>query len=477
MQTVIRWWLVALAVWSGSAGTARAAGFATVWEMTPYRIRVLLALAPEPELTPRLRQRIEARVTERAEKAVGAAWELSVEEPPLELRVKMIASLTRLALEDLPETLVESEADKLILVSVQPTDGGFQVVARDYDLHARLTGSPVVRDVRQRELLPDEAFQAVVSAFAPLARVEKVEDKQITLRLRAASLPTTDPSLVFAAAGDVYRAVRRYNDRDGKLKKLMPIEWTFVVVEQVNEAELRCQMHTGLRSPLTGRSRGHDERLAMLVRPTGGSTELELHSRMLEGDPKTARPMAGYAVYAHPIDSPKTDLVGRTDGDGKLTIPADASPLRILLVKHGGEPLARLPMMPGLEPHMRVEIPDDDDRLLAEGIITGFQEHFVDLIARRQVLMTRIRALLEENKPAEASALLDELRTFKRQEDYINEIRIQKQRAVSPDKRVQKKIDKLFDDTEQVIIRFLNPAEVEKVESDISAKLRGGQAR
>jgi hypothetical protein len=213
------------------------------------------------------------------------------------------------------------------------------------------------------------------------------------------------------------------------------------------------------------------------VRPTGGSTELELHSRMLEGDPKTARPMAGYAVYAHPIDSPKTDLVGRTDGDGKLTIPADASPLRILLVKHGGEPLARLPMMPGLEPHMRVEIPDDDDRLLAEGIITGFQEHFVDLIARRQVLMTRIRALLEENKPAEASALLDELRTFKRQEDYINEIRIQKQRAVSPDKRVQKKIDKLFDDTEQVIIRFLNPAEVEKVESDISAKLRGGQAR
>jgi hypothetical protein len=385
----------------------------------------------------------------------------------------MASSLTGLALGDLPETLIESEDDKLILVAVGVTDGGFQIEARDYDLHARLTGSPVVRDVRQRELLPDEVFQAVIAAFAPLARVEKVEGKEVTLRQRAASLPTIDPSIAFTTPGDIYRAVRRYTDRDGKLKKLMPIEWTFVVVERLNEAGLICQMHTGLRSPLTGRSRGREEMLAMLARPTGGSTELELHSRLVGGDAKTVRPMAGYAVYAHPADSPRTELVGRTDGDGKLTVPADIAPLRILLVKHGGEPLARLPIMPGLEPRMQVEIADDDDRLLAEGIITGFQEHFVDVIARRQVLITQIRARLEENKAAEAKKMLDELRSFGRQEDYINEVRIQKQRAVSPDKRIQKKIDKLFDDTEQVIIRFLNPAEVEKIESEVNAKTRG----
>jgi hypothetical protein len=467
-----RWFLVLLAL-HGLAGTARAAGSTVVWEMTPYRIRILLATAPEPELTPHLREQMEAHVMERAEKVIGASWDLSIGEPPLELAVKMASSLSRLAIDDLPQALVESEDDKLMLVAVRVTDGGFQVEARDYDLHVRLTGSPVMRDVRQRELLPDEVFQAVVSAFAPLARVEKVDEKQVSLRQRAASLPVTDPSIAFAAAGDVYRPVRRFNDRDGKLKKLMPIEWTFVVVEQVNETELICRMYTGLRSPLTGRSRGHDERLAILVRPTGGSTELELRSRMVGADPKSVRPMAGYAIYAHPADSIKTDLVGRTDGDGKLTVPADLSPLRILLVKHGGEPLARLPMMPGLEPRMQVEIADDDDRLLAEGIITGFQEHFVDVIARRQVLMTQIRARLEENKAAEAKAMLDELRTFGRQEDYINEVRIQKQRAVSPDNRIQKKIDKLFDDTEQIIIRFLNPAEVEKIESEVSAKTRG----
>ena len=453
--------------------SAMGAAAPTVWEMKPYRIQVYLAFEAEPELTPQLRNRIEARLVERAERAVGAAWDLSVEPVPSELEAKLLAPLGRLAIEELPSSLLESEADKLILASVRVTDGGFQVEARDYDLHARTTGSPIVRQVAQRELLPDEVFQAVLTAFAPLARIEKVDDKVVTLRLRAASLPPTDPSIMPAAPGDVFRAVRRFNDREGKLKKLMPIDWTFLVVEQVNAADVTCQLHTGLRSPLTGRSRGRDERLAILVRPTGGSTELELHSRMLGGDPKTVRAMAGYAIYAHPAGSPETVLVGRTDGDGRLAIPAAANPLRILLVKHGGEPLARLPIMPGLEPRTLAEIPDDDQRLLAEGIITGIQERLVDFIARRQVALTQARARLEDNKPAEAKTMLDELRSLPRQEDWINEIRIQKQRAVADDKRMQKKIDKLFDDTEQAVIRFLSPADIEKLESEVKAKLGG----
>jgi hypothetical protein len=462
-------------LWVTGGGLAQAAGAPpSVWEITPYRIRFLLALAPEPELTPQLRQRIEARVMERSERAVGPAWDLVIEPAPPELRTKMLSSLGRLSLEDLPEPLVESDYDKLMLASVRVTDAGYEIAARDYELHARLTGSAVVRQAPQRELLADEVFQAAVQAFSPLAQIDEVTDKGVILRLRAASLPIIDPSIVFAAPGDVFRPVRRFNDREGKLRKLMTIDWTFLVVEHVDAAAVSCQLFSGLRSPLTGRSRGRDERLAMLVRPTGGSTELELRSRMLGDDPKTARPMAGYAVYAHPAGSPETVLVGRTDGDGKLIIPPGPNPLRILLVKHGGEPLARLPMMPGIEPRMKAEIPDDDQRLVAEGIITGFQERFVDLIARRQVLMTQIRARLEDNKAAEAVKLLEELRLLGRQEDYINEIRLQKQRAISDDKRMQKKIDKLFDDTQEIIIRYLNSSEIEKLDAEIKAKLKGG---
>ena len=463
--------LFVLAVFSGATSTAGAATSA-VWEITPYRIQFVLWLASEPELTPRLKSAIEAKVIERAEKAVGAAWDLSAEQASSELAAKMFSPLSELDIDALPTALLGSEADQLLLAAVRVIDGGFRIEARDYDLHARLSGSTTVRFVPQRELLADEVFQAVLLAFAPLARVEKVEDKVIALRLRAASLPPIDPAITFVAPGDVFRPVLRFNDRSGKLRKLMPIDWTYLTVEQIGEAEVVCQLFSGLRSPLTGRRRGNIESLAVLVRPTGGSTKIELRSRMVGNDPKTVRPMAGYAVYAHPAGATQTVLLGRTDGDGELRIPADDNPVRILLVKHGGEPLARLPIVPGLFPRLSVEIADDDQRLLAEGIITGFQERFVDLIARRQVLITKIRAMLEDNKAAEARPMLEELRTMGRQEDYINEIRVQKQRAVADDKRMQKKIDKLFDDTEQVVIRYLNSSEVEKLADEIAAKSR-----
>lgn len=465
----------ALLTWFVAGHSAGAAGPApTVWEILPYRIQFMLLFAPEPELTQPLRGRIEARVIDRAERSVGAAWDFSVESPPAELQTKVQSSLARLGLDALPQALVESDFDKLLLGLVRVTDAGYEIEARDYDLHARVAGSPVLRRAPQRELLPDEVVEAVLLAFAPLARIDDVEKTEVKLKLRAGALPPIDPTISFAQPGDVFRAVRRFNDREGKLKKLMPIDWTYMVVDRVAETDATCQIYSGLRSPLTGRSRGRDERLATLVRPTGGATELELRSRMIGGDPKTERPLAGYAIYAHPAGSPETVLVGRTDGDGKLLVPADANPVRILLVKHGGEPLARLPIIPGLEPVMKAEVTDDDQRLVAEGIIVGFQERFVDLIARRQVAITRIRARLEENKMDEAKALLEELRLMGRQEDYINEIRVQKQRAVSDDKRMQKKIDKLFDDTEQVVIRYLNSAEVDKLESEIAAKSRGG---
>lgn len=463
--------LAVLTLYFARVSTA-AAATSIVWEIMPYRIQLLLSLAPEPELTPRLRAAIEAKVLERAEKTIGAAWDLSVGQITPELEAKMRLPLNELDIDALPAPLIDSDADKLLLAVVRVTDGGYHVEARDYDLHARLTGSAAVRTVAQRELLADAMFQAVLTAFAPLARVEKVEDKLVSLRLRAGSLPPTDPSIGFVGPGDVFRPILRSNERSGKFRKLMPIDWTYLTVEHVNEADVECQLYSGLRSPLTGRRRGNIESLALLVRPTGGSTDIELRSRMVGNDPKTVRPMAGYAIYAHPAGAPETVLLGRTDGDGKLRVAADDSPVRILLVKHGGEPLARLPIVPGLIPRLQVEITDDDQRLVAEGIIVGMQERFVDLIARRQVLITRIRALLEDNKSTEAKTMLEELRTMGRQEDYINEIRMRKQRAVADDKRMQKKIDKLFDDTEQVVIRYLNSSEVEKLAGEIAAKSR-----
>ena len=466
-----------------AAGAGRASA-QSVWELTPYRIRVLVDVEPRPELTPRLVAQMYAWANERADTVIGAAWNLRISPAPPELLRSLRGGLAHLALDDLPQGLLDDaeEVDQLLLVSVRSVPGGYALEARDYDLRSRLAGSPVTLLAPQREQLPNQFFQALYAAFAPLAQIESVDENKetketkVVLRLRAASLPPIDPTVAWARAGDVFRPVIRFNERDGTLKRVNTLEWTFLGVDQVNAAELACTLHSGLRSPLTGRRRGRVESLALLVRPTGEPTRLALRSRMLGGDPATSRPMSGYAIYSHPAGSPRTVLIGRTDGDGHLTIPPDETPLRILMVKHGADTLARLPMMPGLEPELRAEIPDDDQRLVAEGVIIGIQEKFVDTIARRAQLVKQVRAGLEQGNLEAAQKKMDELRKLPRQDDFLNEIRNEKQRAASSDPRIQKKINKLFDDTREIVIRFLNPADVDTLESDLGAALRGTPA-
>jgi hypothetical protein len=49
----------------------------SVWELTPYRIEVLVAFAPVPELTPRLQAELVGNLVDRAESLVGAAWDVT----------------------------------------------------------------------------------------------------------------------------------------------------------------------------------------------------------------------------------------------------------------------------------------------------------------------------------------------------------------------------------------------------------------
>jgi hypothetical protein len=457
------------------AGHAQAAQ--SVWELTPYRIRVLLAVAAKPELTERLVEHVRAVVTERADSSIGSSWDLYVESAPSALQTPMLASLDAMTFESLPPELLDGGDDKAILLAIDFRNGDYVVGARDFDLRCRLNTAAVFRRVADRATLGDEAFRAVAAAFAPLAQIESDPDKQdkarFKLRLRAAALPLADPTLTAVRPGDVFRGAIRFNDRDGKLRKLMPLDWTFLTVQEVNGSELAVNLHTGLRSPLSGRRRGRAEQLALLTRPPGGSTQLQLRSRALPGKPGSSRPLAGYEIYSHPADSPTTTLLGRTDGRGELTVPADASPLRVLLVKHGGETMARLPIMPGLLPFAHAEVPDDDARLAAEGQVTGLQENLIELVANRAVLMVRIRARMRDGKLDEAKQLMEELRKLGRQDDLSLLIDLRKRAAISDDPRMQKKIDRLFEDTREIVIRFLSQAEVDKLETDLEKAFRG----
>ena len=378
----------------------------------PYQVQVYLAVAPEPSLGPRLQADLSATLAARIEAVIGPAWNVSVSAPPAALGEAMLHGLAELPGDRVP--LPAAEVDKVLLVAVTPAPGGLTVAARDFDVRTRTLSPAVVRPVWQPGVLGDAVLDALVTAFAPLGQIDRWEKDVVFIRAKASALPLGDRRLAMFREGDVLRPIVRYNDREGRFRRAAAAQWSFCVVEKVSPEEIKCRVHTGMRGEVVSRGRGRVEPLVLRVVPLGGSTLLAIQSRT---EPK--RPLAGYDIYSYPPGQ-KTAVtrVGRTDRQGQLLIPPADAPLRVLLVRSGNEVLARLPMVPGLEPRLTAEISNDDQRLAAEGFITGLQEELVDVFARRKILMMRIRAAIEAKQFDRASELFDELRRLPTGEQF-----------------------------------------------------------
>ena len=350
----------------------------------------------------------------------------------------------------------------MILLVVLPGPSGYRIVARELDVRTRQWNTPVSVPVWHDAKLRDAAFAAMRRAFAPLAQVAAVEKSDVTLRLRAAGFPLRDKTIVMVRPGDVFRPVVRHNDRYGKLSGVLAIEWTFLTVEDVAQAGLACKLHTGLRSPLSGRRRGRYEQLALAVAPPDKPTRLTLQSRTEPHDP-----LVGYDVYSHPPDSKKTDLVGRTDRLGSVLVPPADNPLRVLLVKNGSEFLARLPMVPGMEAEVVADVRNDDQRLEAEGFISGLQEELIDLVTRHEVLRAQYQTRFEEKKYDEAEKLIRQLRALETRDDFALHLAQEQKKVFSADKLSQAKIDQMFSKTRKLVNTYLDPAIIDQLDRQL----------
>ncbi len=432
----------------------------SVWEFTPYRVRVLVAFAQGPEFTPLLQGDFTAGLIDRTDALVGAAWDVTVEPAEPALARAMIAAIDSLTLESLGDQV--GDCDKVMLLAVTRADGGIRVAVRELDLRTEVWGPTISRGVRQFGKLSDVAMGAVFEAFAPLALVGHVDGANVRLWLKASALPLRDPGLVAVRRGDAFRPVIRYNNRDGTPRRIIPVAWTYLSVQEVTPREILCRLITGLRSPLSGRRRGRVEQLALAVVAPRAASTLVLQSRSGEREV-----LPGYDVFAHPPDSIATTLVGRTDRQGRVVVVPAANVLRVLLVKHGGELLARLPMAPGLEPTFVAQIANDDGRLEAEGFITGLQEELVDLVTRRELLLVRTKARIKAKQFAKAMELLAELRRLPTGDDFSWMLAERQKEIRSDDRATQVKIDMLFGDTRKLLAKHLGVDEIEEVRQQL----------
>lgn len=432
----------------------------SLWDMTPYRIQLFVATADDGRLPADYAAALGGQVVDRLDSLIGAAWLLEPNAPEAPLRQRLLDHFDQVTAEDLPAPALQ--ADKVLLVAVRAASSGTTIHAREYDVRTQTWGPLVERNVAQARPLTNEVVRAVLASFTPLAKIEKVDGKAVTLKLQAAGLPPRDPTIAFVSADDLFRPIVRHNERDGSLKKLQPVPYTFLLVNEVTAADAQSTVYSGMRSPLASRKRARSEQLALMIKSPPDTTRLELRSRT---DPD--RPLVGYEVFAYGPNDKTTVSLGRSNSRGEVEVPPGPQPIRILVVKSGGEFLARLPVMPGLEPVLNVPLPRDDERVAAEGFIVGLQEELVDLVVRREVLMALIRARLEEGKLEEAEKLNEELAALRTREQFALLIDAQKQRTVSKDQMVQRKIDRLFTDTLALVNNFMASAPLDDLQNQL----------
>jgi hypothetical protein len=245
----------------------------------------------------------------------------------------------------------------------------------------------------------------------------------------------------------------RRNDRLGEplANGIQQARWTFLTVAGRKGNQLQCQVASGMTSPLGGRSSARTLRLALLAKPRLDATDLAV---VTEGDKPIS--LGGYEVYSKPPDSEDAELLGVTDWRGRIRIAPKPNPLQILYIRNGGRLLARLPVVAGLEPLLTAVVTNDDPRLLAEGYVKGLQNRVMDLVARRELYTARFRRHLQKKEYDQAKTLLEEFRGLENRSDLARQLDQTAQRIKSPDRRVQAKIDQLFTDTRQLLLKFLD---------------------
>ena len=433
--------------------SAAAQSAPTAWELSPYRIKLIVAAESGGES---LENSLSADLAARSATVVGGSWRVEVLPTTPELRQKVLSSLAALTTEDLPAAALD--ADKVLFVGVRAAGGGYHIEAREFDTLTRLWNVTVAAEAAQPREIGPRAFQALLRAFAPLARIESTDGKTAALRLRAAALARRDRNLPAVLPGAAFRPVLVKSDTKGALTAGSGevVAGVYLSPTSASGSAITCRVDAGTLSAVIPDYHPHRQRLALGVSPASGSTKLTLVSR---GQPSA--PLEGYDV----LDGP--DLLGRTDRRGQATVPPGKMALRMLTIRRGEATLAKLPIVPGLTPEMTLPVAADDGSLALEAQLAALEDNLIDLVARRQVLAARIRAAAKNRDQAGGQALLTQLRSITPADTLATQLGQTEQSLASASPEAQARLRPKLDSLKQLLDKFRAESPADMLETEL----------
>ena len=447
-----------------------------MWEMTPYNVQIYYAFDdPSGALsTDAAQKQLLSDVQNLLDNRVGGFWQTAIDPAPAPLAKIMLANLDAVTADDVYKTGM-SKLDKVLLLAVRAQDNGWTIQVCDFDVRLRYVNGVIDRQCGLTSSLAQSVFDALREGFAPIGKIDTVEKDTVVLRMRGGLLKTPSENLFQIEKDRLFYPMIRYNENDGSLKKVNPVDWTFfLTTDQTGDADdassaskQYCRIESGMRNALSARRRGRVEALAVLVHPSKRSSVLKLVAQKEE-----EKVLRGYALYrVNPVTN-ENALVGYSDLNGEFVVKPDSvSPLHVYVIKNGEALLAKLPILPGSAPVITAPVSDDDLRLQAEGLLLGIQEEIIDQIIMREIAIARIEAKLEKGgaeAKEEARKILNEIRNMKSNDDFIRELQTKKARFITAEPAQQARINQMFDKTMKLLSEYMNFQRVQDLETRIN---------
>jgi hypothetical protein len=459
------------------------------WQYRPYRVAVWICLDGSPELSV-VSDRLKEELLAHAELIDPSGWDLAIDAAPRQWRWQLLENISN------PDLIggfqsepILQDYDKLMVVALSCPDGTTRARVREYDMLTGQWGALVNRDLAQRDRLSACVMEMFRNAFMPLARIDRVTQKEgarllpralqacvVNKRVDLESYEAVENSQspVFIRKEDRFLPVIRRTDRKGALKKLDPIEFTFLTVREANTLEIMCDVHSSQRGPLAQRKSKRAQKLALVIRAPEQPTKLTLVSRE-----KDAAPIPGIEIWSRRIGMTKEDAseyIGKTDWQGSIVIPPDEGRLRLVYIKRGSRALKKLPIVPGLYRSVTSSVPNDTVRLFAQGVITGFQNDITSLVIQRRVFEEDIDSAIKKEDLDTAKQILRDYQELDTPQNIRSRMTDEQVRleSLTNDKREIDHIRKMFDNLNEVVSVEINKSRESELQARVQ-QLSGGR--
>lgn len=489
-------------------------------ELQPYRVRVSVAFDEHATLTPTFRHEVLRDLASLLDRTFGEMWQTTVDENPW-LTPPNEEGLARLSPARVEAELDGKQFDKAFVVTMSLQGGTFRLVGSEWD---RMIQQLSVRRERQtidRRALTNELGLLIQDLFRPLLLIEGSEAGVARVRLRAGEFPTPDPSAKQLAKGAFFQPVLRFFNKQKEQTSLQMVPWTFLQVETEDRAIGTCSIHTALRVTL-GKNSKRSESWAIGLKPAYDSTRLRITphnnpTKALIGyqvniferamvpapppaevvakptdakeaaeskpsaDSKDSKPEATPTKPAEPQLVPQFNKLVEliTDRRGQVVVPVDPQrPLIWMYVSSGGSILGRFPFIPGTQPSLVAELPDDSFRLHLESRLELLRAELIDSVARRSLVIARAK---NAAKAADWAQFDEAMKEFDRQPNAkqfhatLDSIKVSAARKVDKkDKNFDKRVARLTKDTTELIDRVAADDRIKEQRNDL-VELKSGE--